>query len=338
MLDKFRLNRFQSITIFSTLLFLGVFILIPIVYLSILEPKSIYEQDIWVPSQVKNSPNELLDQRMSSDSIPLYYQFLDFDPTTGYLETNIYVWPSEDLSNEFSSATIPYIPIRLFFDNLYSKTSYNFSPGESIGAIKVALDSTNPLDLERGDEFYYPFDQYSLDSYAKIEKGNSRNKDFSPAKTYEFFWEPQISNFKFDILRGSTFQDTYNWLDDEAYSRNNVFSQRDRGEISTLIVVSRTNSVKFASILIFSSILVSSFALIFTSFAVARTKRPPSLTALVWSSALILGIIQLRDLLPGKPRIGILLDSLVFFPSIGLCILSVIILSATWIRQKDYAI
>ena len=339
MMNKFKSTRFQYIAFFSVfLLFVGVFIVIPIVFLGLLKADSLQERDSWGPSMVNSRPNEFMENKMGNSSIPLWYQFLNFDPTSGHLEANLYVWPGGNLTDEFSSATIPSIPTKLFIDNLYSKTSYNFLAGQSIGAINIIIDATNPLALGREDEFYYPFDQYSMDSYAKIDQGNSNNGNFSPAKTWEYVLQPQISNFKFDIFRGSTFQDKYDWFDVEAYSRDNVFSQRDNGEISLLILATRTNSVKFASILFFLSIFSASLALFLTTVAVARRKRPPSLTALVWSSASILGVIQLRDLMPGKPRIGILLDTFVFFPSIGLCIISVVILSFSWVVKKDYAI
>jgi hypothetical protein len=321
---------------------IGTVIILGILFLSFFDlrlPSSLIEKDNWGPSMDKNIPIDSVQNDFKTNSIPFWFQFTEFDSRSGYLSANAYLWPSKDLAQEFSSSTKLKVPVKVFIDNLYSNTSYNFTSEQTIGAIPIVLDSTNPMNLNRSNEFFFPFDKYSIDSYVKIEQGNNVTENrFLPANTYEFFWQPQIPGFSFNIWRGSTFQDTYDWFSAEAYDQERVLQQRQNGEISTLIEVSRSSAVKLASLLLYFGILVGSLSLFFTSLYVARAKRPSSLTALVWSAASILGAIQLRDLIPGDPGIGTFLDFLFFYPALLLSILSIAILSIYWVKRENYAI
>lgn len=335
-LRKKQISSSLFLKIISTAIILGVLFL---AFFNLRLPISLVEKDNWGPSMENNIPIDSVQNKFETNSIPFWFQFTEFDPKTGHLSANTYLWPSGDLAQDFSSSTKLKVPIKVFIDNLYSNTSYNFRAEQVIGAIPIVLDSTNPMNLNRSNEFFFPFDKYSIDSYVKIEQGNNADKNqFLPANTYEFFWQPQIPGYSFNIWRGSAFQDTYDWFSAEAYDQEKVLQQRQNGEISTLIEVSRSSAVKLASLLLYFGILVGSLALFITSLYVARAKRPSSLTALVWSAASILGAIQLRDLIPGNPGIGTFLDFLFFYPALLLSILSIAILSIFWVKRENYAI
>lgn len=280
-----------------------------------------------------------LDEKLSTNSIEVWYQFLNFNSKSGSLSTNVYIWPSSDLARIFSSSTITAVPISAFIDNLSPVTSFEFKPGDSIGAIPIDLDNTNPLGLKNSNEKYYPFDQYSLDTYVKLKNGDRGSEIIgNVSNTYEFFWPSQVPGFVFDIWRGATFADTYDWFDNEAYEEERIAGQRENGEISILIKVSRSNSVKFASILIYLGILLSCSALLIITVYVWRSKRPSSITALVWAAAQILGLFQLRELLPDNPREGILLDLYIFYPGVIISLLCAAVLSIIWVKQEDFRI
>jgi hypothetical protein len=166
---------------------------------------------------------------------------------------------------------------------------------------------------------------------------NNQVNNFQNANTYEFYYEPQIPGFEFYVSRGATFDDV-DWFEDSAYDKSLVAKQREEGKISNLIQVTRSGSVKYTSLLIFTGILLGSLALLITTIYVARAKRPPSMTALIWAAASILGITQMRQLVPGEPRLGILLDLYSFFPSLIICIASSVILAITWVRRENFKV
>lgn len=280
-----------------------------------------------------------LNKKLETNSIELWYQFLNFNSKSGSLSVNVYIWPSSDLAKIFSSSTVTAVPISAFIDNLSPVTSFKFKSGDSIGAIPIEIDGTNPLSLKNSNEKYYPFDQYSLDTYVKLKNGVRNSEVISEnSNSYEFFWPSQVSGFVFDVWRGATFADTYDWFDSEAYEEEKIAEQRENGEISVLIKVSRSNSVKFASILIYLGILLSCSALLIITIYVWRSKRPSSVTALVWAAAQILGLFQLRELLPDNPREGILLDLYIFYPGVMISLSCATVLSIIWVKNDDFRI
>ena len=277
--------------------------------------------------------------KIKSESIEFWYQFTDFDSKSGSLTTNTYIWPTPDLATIFSSSAISKISISAFIDNFSSVTSYDYKPGSSIGANLIVIDGTNPLSLKNSNEFFYPFDQYSLDSYVKIKNGALGSKEITQnSNTYEFFWPSQVPGFVFDIWRGATFADDFDWFDSEAYEAERIDSQRAKGEISVLIKVARSDSVKLASLFVYLGIIFACFALSIVTLSVIRAKRPPSVTALVWAAAQVLGLYQLRELLPDEPRFGILLDLLIFFPGVMVSILCAAILAIFWVKRDSFEI
>ena len=280
-----------------------------------------------------------LEAKLDKDSVEFWYQFIDFSSKTGSLSANAYVWPSNDLATLFSSSGTVKVPITAFIDNVSTQSSFQYVPGDSIGAIPIVIDGTNPLALQHSNEFYYPFDQYSLDSYVKLQNGSSASKRaLYNSNSYEFFWPSQVAGYVFDVWRGATFADTYDWFDLEAYEEDRISEQRKNGEISLLIKVSRSNSVKLASMLIYFGIVLSCLALLLMTIYIFRGKRPTSVTALVWAAAQILGLFQIRQLLPDNPRLGILLDLYIFYPGVVVSLICAVILAIFWVKKDDFRI
>ena len=334
LLKKFGVKKFILIFSISILALMGVGLS------QTSNQSTISERDLGGSKTINGVKTDLkLDKKLGTNSIELWYQFLNFNPKSGSLSVNIYIWPSSDLAKMFSSSTITYVPISAFIDNLSPVTSFNFKSGDSIGAIPIELDGTNPLSLKNSDEMYYPFDQYSLDTYVKLKNGDRNSEVISDnSNSYEFFWPSQVPGFVFDVWRGATFADTYDWFDNEAYEEDKIAKQRENGEISVLIKVSRSNSVKFASILIYLGILLSCSALLIITIYVWRGKRPSSVTALVWAAAQILGLFQLRELLPDNPREGILLDLYIFYPGVIISLSCAVTLSIIWVKKDNFQI
>jgi hypothetical protein len=334
LLEKFSVKKFILIFSISILALMGVGIS------QTSNQSTISERDLAGSKTINGVKTDLkLDKKLGTNSVELWYQFLNFNPKSGSLSVNVYIWPSSDLAKMFSSSTITYVPISAFIDNLSPVTSFNFKSGDSIGAIPIELDGTNPLSLKNSDEMYYPFDQYSLDTYVKLKNGVLNSEVISDnSNSYEFFWPSQVPGFVFDVWRGATFADTYDWFDNEAYEEDKIAKQRENGEISVLIKVSRSNSVKFASILIYLGILLSCSALLIITIYVWRGKRPSSVTALVWAAAQILGLFQLRELLPDNPREGILLDLYIFYPGVIISLSCAVILSIIWVKKDNFQI
>ena len=72
------------------------------------------------------------------------------------------------------------------------------------------------------------------------------------------------------------------------------------------------------------------------SYLVAAVKRAPSLGALTWSAALTFSLIGLRGLFPGSPPIGILIDRIIYFPSLLLTLAASLAILIMWAKRDDH--
>ena len=72
------------------------------------------------------------------------------------------------------------------------------------------------------------------------------------------------------------------------------------------------------------------------SFLVAAGKRPPTLSALTWSAALTFSLIGLRGLFPGSPPIGVVIDRIVYFPSLLITLAASLAILIIWAQRDDY--
>ena len=342
-----KLSNTKGLVDFLIVLFVWAALVIPISYFGLADPKSIYERDGW-----KETPREIyplsldgiyptkeIELDLSEKSIELWLQFSKFNAQVGHLSLNTYIWPSEDYAKGYSSATVIDIPIEVFFDEISSNARRAFQPGDSIGAVPLTLDATNPLLLKRSNEFYYPFDEYSVDFYASIKHGDPKTTGITKnANTFELFYEPQVPGFNFEVWRGANFDLDKDWTDSAAFEKGNVLAQRKDGKVSTLIKISRSGSIIYTSVLIYVGMLLGSLGLLLTTIYVAKGKRPSSMTALISAAASILGISQMRNAIPGNPRLGILLDLYMYFPSLIMCIISSVVLAVTWVRRDNFGI
>jgi hypothetical protein len=188
------------------------------------------------------------------------------------------------------------------------------------------------LHQERARDSYYPFDRYVLDTYVDVallaEDGAQE-----PIRTFDFFYTNSVSGFQISYQRVAAF-DSY--LNDDMYRLDQVIRERDAGKISFLATFERSFAVKLTVIVLCLLILLNALMLVWIAGQVMSKTRPPSMQALIWSAASVLATIQLRDLYPGKPRLGIAVDYFIFFPSMLASMLVGVVLTASWTMRSDY--
>lgn len=268
------------------------------------------------------------------DSVQIWYQAISFEPETQKAQFAVYPWPSDEMSIAFSSSTISKDEFDLFLDQMYGNGIYSYKEGSVAGAIQATFDVLSFYGKSRPHDALYPFDTYVLDTYAKVSEPEVEI-DKPGRRAFEFFYLNTVEGFDVSYTRFA------GWEHDQSkvmYDREPILEERERGEIAFLAEFKRTVAVKFSVLLLATVILLNAFSLIWTTIGVAARRRPPSMQALVWSAASVLGTIQMRDLFPGRPRLGIAFDYLVFFPSLLACMMVALILTLTWSRRSDFHI
>jgi hypothetical protein len=275
----------------------------------------------------------------SDRAVSLYFQAVSFDPEAQTAEFKIYPWPTTELATTYSSSAIlNEFPIGVWSDGTLGANFSYFEANESVGAIAQEFDVLSRGYENSANDARYPFDSYVLDTFVWTEIDNSpdnNKEDYEPVQTFDFFYSTPIPGFHVSYKR------TANFEDDEVsdiYEKSGIQSQREQGLISFEAKFTRSTAVKTISVIIGVFCVISALTLTWITAGIWFRRRPPSMQALVWSAASVLGTIQLRDILPGNPRIGISMDFLFFFPSLLIGLISSLLITGIWISRDDWEI
>lgn len=277
------------------------------------------------------------------NTVALWFQALSFNPESEKAEFNVFPWPSADLASPFDSSTQlnqDFGPVQIWIDSTAMVNEHIFGPGDSIGAIKAEIDVISDNFEDYKSDTYYPFDAYRLNAFAQTFVGkilDEENVEWKPINTFDFFYKTPIPGFQFNYERKANFTNS-NGQSVESDSSLEIKSQRKEGLVSFQATITRSRAVKTIAIILGIFSIMSASTLTWISAGIWTKKRPPSMQALVWAAATVLGIVQLRDILPGRPRMGIAMDFIFFFPTLLIGLISSLLITTLWIRREDWEI
>jgi len=308
-------------------------VLLSILPLGLLVSGSLFDLDTRVVDQIGEIEAEQVDR--DTEAINVWFQAVSFDPETQKAHFNVYPWPSDDfVSASYASSTVTTRAFVLFVDELNGQGVYEFADKQIVGAITSELDVLSYMDQERARDSYYPFDRYVLDSYVNVALLAEDGAQM-PIRTFDYFYTNSVSGFQISYQRIAAFD---GYLNDDMYRIDRVIQEREAGKISFLATFERSFAVKLTVVVLCLLILLNALMLVWIAGRVISKSRPPSMQALIWSAASVLATIQLRDLYPGKPRLGIAVDYFIFFPSMLASMLVGLVLTASWTMRSDYHI
>jgi hypothetical protein len=190
---------------------------------------------------------------------------------------------------------------------------------------------------DRANDSIYPFDEYVLDTYASTEISSDpsrKEQEFIPVKTFDFFYTNPLPGFEVIYQRKSAWNNELLGI----HNRTTIESERTQGLISFTATYKRSSAVKAIAIFVATFFLIGAMSLTWIAARIWSKRRPPSMQALVWAAATALGIIQLREILPGHPRIGIALDLIFFFPTLLVSLIATMFITVSWLRRDDFQI
>lgn len=270
------------------------------------------------------------------DSVNVWFQAVTFNPETQKALFNVYPWPSSDLApRAFASSTITEEPFTIFVDEMLGKGIYGFAAGDRVGAIKSEMDVLSAEGTgARPSDSAYPFDTYALDAWAEVTTAVDGGQP-SPRRAFDFFYDNSVPGFAVTYSRIAGWEHAESTSDDPAAE---IVAEREDGRISFIATFERTLAVRITVMLLCLLMLLNAASLIVTTFGVVRGTRPPSMSALIWSAASVLGTIQLRNVFPGAPRLGIVADYLSFFPTMIVSMVVALVITGSWIGRDDFRI
>ena len=276
-------------------------------------------------------------------SVPVWFQAINFNPESRVAQYKIYPWPSSDLASDFESSTVlknDAQPIRVWIDAISGENKHTFNPGDSIGAITAEFDVLSRGSENSANDARYPFDEYKLDTYAQTWMNKSKypeNDIWTDIKTFDFFYTTPVSGFQVSHKRTAIWDDPVVTSSD-IFDVKSIEALRAKGLISFQSTFSRSVAVKTIAIIIGIFCVMSTITLAWITKNIWSRKRPPTIFTLVYSATTALGVVQLREILPGRPRIGIAMDFIIVFPTLLISLISSLMITSIWIKYDDWDI
>lgn len=330
---KFRLPRWQKTRLLGLVSIPYIVSLVAILILPNLKTEVQVSDEIGVAEGAETIEG----LRLDNDSLLMFIQIVNFNPTQGTAELKALPWPTGDEARRLTSSVFVDRDLEILIDRLDVREKLVISKGSQIGAIPFTVDVLSLRNEGRANDFFYPFDRYEADNYIFVRQRGT-DGEWEPIAAIEDFylWSPLPG---FDV----TFERTiFNWdAQDRSemtrkFSAQAIIEERKKGDISYFASISRSKASFIITLLITVFCMTCSIALFAILTRIIQRRRPPSTQVLVWAAATTLGEIQLRSLLPGNPRIGIAFDLLIIFPSLFLSIVVVAVTSFLWIKREDY--
>jgi Domain of unknown function (DUF4436) len=285
-----------------------------------------------------NAIDDKLSAAMSQKRMDVYAQITEVNPLKGEAKARIEPWPLDDsLGYRYRSGWMPVQDISVHVDAIVGGSPtgdnlYNFKKNVPVGGFDVTIDEkvTPAANIGR-----YPFDEYSFEvpisaSYTD-DKGATQDLPILPQD-----YTKKIDTF--DISMKHVLWTDSNKavkLNDKA-SFDAAVAEYKTGITSSIFDAKRSNSTKLLTLIILVLMLTALGSVATMAFMVASTKRPPTLSALTWSAALTFSLISLRGLFPGSPPIGVIIDRVVYFPSLLVTLVCSLSILITWTRREDY--
>lgn len=274
-----------------------------------------------------------LETEFESMAAPVYVQLTGFDPELERATLAYYIWPTPDLALRQTSSVKTKAGFELMVDS-HEGVIHRFEPGDQIGAIKATSDVLSYFHPEYSSDVYFPFDRYVLDTYAQIKFLDPDSGELVPIQTVDLFYEAPVPGFDVRFERLAAF-DIDDSSDPSASLIANILSERAEGKISFFAFFERSTSVKMVAIFSYGFMVVVAIIVALVASRMLRSREKATINSLIWASASVLGMLQLRSMMPGDPRIGILADYLFYFPALALVLYSMVALTYAWASKSN---
>jgi hypothetical protein len=276
--------------------------------------------------------NEVGLHNENPEAMQLWFQPQSFDPVMRKAKFNLFAWTSDD-DEHFSSSMISPRDYWLFVDELYGKGSYHFLQDEPVGAVTFEADVLSiPTRGSHANDFFYPFDSYVLDAYAGVSQ-SKLGDDGIPV--FEYFYETSLPDFKVTYTRIAGWE-MYDMPGEVSASQ--ILAERESGQVSFLARFDRSLANQLTIAVIIIIWMINTISLLWITQRVLTRSRPPSIQVLVWSAASVLGYVQLRESLPGSPRLGIAIDYLFYFPALIVSVAVALVITISWSNRSDFSL
>ena len=269
----------------------------------------------------------------------IFVQITEIQPLKGEATARILPWPNDEYFGfRYRSGWMPQKDISIHVDSVLGSSPnddnlYKFDKDIPVGGFDVAVDQAPGSTTSNISG--YPFDTYKFEvpiSATYVDESN----DIKDLNIFPQDYTKEIDTFKVKMNHVL-------WTDSEKIIKagdkealNLLIEEFKQGISSSVFTVQRNDSTKLLTFIILILMLTALASVTTMAFMVSAGRRPPTLSALIWSAALTFSLISLRDLFPGNPPIGILIDKIIYFPALLITLVCSLWILLIWTRREDY--
>jgi hypothetical protein len=300
------------------------------------------------------SENLALLVQIPEKSLRILYSVTEMDLENQYLTVRLVPSPNDAFGGGLAYAWyLTEIDVQITVDSLTTtnnsrQTSYFFEGHPEYWILYGSLDIT--LDVIPfvpwhfwNNPSLYPFDSYPYVMPVIVEQrpwsdepiGNTTTTaallDWEGLPVVMLPWLTNVNGFQFDV-RPAPFFEVQNQeilLDEAAEDWSNGFAAveiRARRLFGVRVLVGLIALVMILNLVALSSVVLK----------IATSQRPPSAQVLVWVAALSFATVAVRQSLPYSPPPGIVLDYLLFFPTLVFSAVATVVVGFAWSNRADY--
>jgi hypothetical protein len=297
---------------------------------------------IGISIRADGTSNEVADaisKQVDPKHMGIFVQITEIQPLKGEATARILPWPNDEYFGfRYRSGWMPQKDISIHVDSVLGSSPtddnlYKFDKEIPVGGFDVAVDQAPGSTTSNISG--YPFDTYKFEvpiSATYVDESN----DIKDLNIFPQDYTKEIDTFKVKMNHVL-------WTDSEKIIEagdkeaiNLLIEEFKQGISSSVFTAQRNDSTKLLTFIILILMLTALASVTTMAFMVSAGRRPPTLSALIWSAALTFSLISLRDLFPGNPPIGILIDKIIYFPALLITLVCSLWILLIWTRREDY--
>jgi hypothetical protein len=275
-----------------------------------------------------------------NDCVDVYIQLLNFDSEKQILQGRIFFYIPEVYADQYDSSVQVFKTTDIYLDAArldvgQQNSNLFYEPGDFIRGIDFTLDVTNRDYARCTNDSCYPYDKFS----AVIEGSVRVLVDEGIKKTVQddkWSYLPVIINEYTSVIPNWIIEYDYDYIRSPSFkSTENVLDYQSKGAFQTVFRFERAPQSQMIVILLGLIFLGGAISMLLLLRSVLFSHKKPTLAALAWAGTTAFTMIQTRSLLPGNPRLGIMFDVFIFYPSLTTCFVCGLAMLRRWLKDEQ---
>lgn len=287
---------------------------------------------------------QLIYEEVGKDALALRVWVTDVNTDDKLLDANLHpAFKGDKYGTNNLSGWVPKYPVRLLID---SAVPVDEEDGDNDllfgatyqGAFPVTVDLSFLYPSSRSSTFYFPFDEYRFQVPVSAKyQSEGQETDTEEDDVYldlpVVYFDYGGSAATFAVSMRPLTSVGSQTLEGDVTP---AVREASTGHANVLIDVRRSLPSQILTFIVVILMIASAGLVLAMGVLIALNHRPPALQALVWAAALTFAMVQIRELLPGKPPTGILLDYIVYYPALLVSLGCGVWILIMWARKEHY--